>query len=496
MHTLRDIEFSDMQALVRFGHGHLKDSRFLLLHIKDRTKAGAWLSQEPFSSAQPIQTLPETAMQIAFTYTGLSTLGLPNDVLNQFSEEFIVGMSGDESRTRRLGDVGQSAPDNWHWGHSDRYDIHVLLLLYARTGALENYQQRIVTDIFNSAFQVLHTLPTSTLSAKEPFGFNDGISQPAIDWKQIQQTDVHARDAYSNLLAPGEIVLGYTNEYGQLTRRPLIDTDISPSNTTLPFARDNLSQRDFGGNGSYLIVRQLQQDVPVFQNFVHENTVENVDKADDFAAAMVGRRQNGESLIPASNRSISGIAKSQINNHFDFDNDPDGVQCPIGSHIRRSNPRTGDFAPGVTGLFSRLQRILGFKRRSEYEDLIASSRYHRILRRGRTYSGTTHKSEHGLQFICLAGNILRQFEFIQSAWCVSSMFAGTREQRDPLLGHRQPRTNDTRTDAFMQANTQGAQYKTASLPEFVSVRGGGYFFMPGIQAIKYLGELAQQEPIE
>jgi len=496
MQSKRSIEFADIQALARFGHGHLKESQFLLLHIKNRGRAGEWLRLQQFNSAQHSQTVPDTALQIAFTCAGMDTLGLPTDVLAQFSEEFISGMSGDESRSRRLGDIGQSAPENWQWGHSDRQTIHVLLLLYARSEGFDEFLQRVKSDHFNDAFHILHTLPTSTLEPVEPFGFVDGISQPAIDWEQDQRSDVHARETYSNLLAPGEIVLGYANEYGQLTGRPLIDAGVSTENATLPQAHDKPSSLDLGANGCYLIIRQLQQDVAGFWQFIHDQSDGDAAAGEQLAAAMVGRRKNGEPLTPPSKQPIPGISTSNTHNHFNFDDDPQGLQCPVSSHIRRSNPRSADFAPGVTGLPSRLLRMLGFGRKSEYEDLVASSRFHRILRRGRTYTHPDTKTETGLQFVCLAGNILRQFEFIQSAWSISSSFAGMREQQDPLLGHRQARVNKLRTDAFMQADQRGAQRKTYSLPEFVTVRGGGYFFMPGLRAISYLGELAVQERIE
>ena len=486
-------EFDDMQALVRFGHGHLKESRFLLLTITNRNAAGIWLAQQQFSSARSDGELPDTAMQIAFSHAGLKTLGLSDDVLHQFSEEFIVGMSADESRSRRLGDVAHNDPEHWQWGHTDRQQLHVLLLLYARSDAMNSLYSQIVDASFERAFGILRTLPTSALTPFEPFGFVDGISQPKIDWTQAQRTDVHARSSYSNLLAPGEVVLGYPNEYGQITRRPLIDEQSSPGNTLLPAALDHPALLDFGRNGSYLIIRQLHQDVAGFWQFVNETCSHDRAAAADLASAMVGRKQNGEPLVPESSQAIPGIEPADKHNHFDFDQDPIGLHCPIGSHIRRSNPRTGDFPSGVSGLLSRLIRSLGFGRRSEHEDLIASTRFHRILRRGRAYTNPRDENDAGLQFVCLAGNILRQFEFVQSAWLASSSFAGTKEQQDPLLGSRVPRSDQIRTDSFLQADARGPQRKTASLPEFVRVRGGGYFFMPGLQAIDYVAHIANQE---
>lgn len=495
----RAVEFDDIQTLARFGCGHLKDSIFLLLTIKDKQCASDWLQNTKFLSALPGKQLPDAATQIAFTAQGLQRMGLNHETLSQFSDEFLQGMGQNANRSRRLGDIGNSAPSNWQWGYNDQPDLHVLLLLYSRKASMDTHRETVLNQTFDKAFGILHTLPTETLSAKEPFGFIDGISQPKIDWEQNQSTDTHERDEYSNLLAPGEIVLGYNNEYGQITNRPLIDPADDPNSSLLPTAPENPALHDFGGNGAYLVVRQLEQHVDRFWQFMQAQSSDSVNSdttgadrskaAEQLAAEMVGRHLDGTPLVKSTGR-----------NQFTFDEDPDGLQCPISSHIRRSNPRSGDFPPGVKGWFDRLVKAMGFKRQSEYEDLVASSRFHRILRRGRTYgskqssSATQNNTQaQGLQFVCLTGNILRQFEFVQSAWSVSSSFAGLREQRDPLLGHRQPRLSGTHTDSFMRPTKHGVQEKTTSLPDFVTVLGGAYFFLPGISAINYLAHTAKKQ---
>lgn len=502
MDSRQSVDHADIQALARVGHGHLPESRFLVLGMNDPVEAGLWLRQTRFSSARLEKPLPDSATQIAFTAAGLGKLGLADDTLQQFSDEFLEGMSGNASRSRQLGDVGRNSPERWQWGHSASPQMHALLLLYARADNIESHVQAVCDARFTQAFTVLHQLPTDTLKHREPFGFIDGISQPAIDWQQDQRTDVHARAAFSNLLAPGEIVLGHANEYGQLTRRALLADDHPQASSSLPKAHDAAGHRDLGGNGSYLIVRQLEQDVGAFWRFMLAEHPGDLPAAEALAATLVGRQKNGEPLVPATDRAIPGIPASRHRNRFDYVDDPDGAQCPIGAHVRRSNPRTGDFPPGVSGLLSRLIRMSGFGRRTEHEDLVASTRFHRVLRRGRTYGGPILKPldaarltpgrqpAQGLQFICLAANISRQFEFIQAAWLNSPTFAGTREQRDPLLGHRQARLDGSATHRFMQATAAGPQEKIHALPEFVTVRGGGYFFMPGLQAIRYLGDLA------
>lgn len=503
----------DIQALVRFGHGGLRDSAFLLLCVKDASSAGRWLASVDISSASALTPPPARALQLAFTNDGLRALKLPDTLVAQFSDEFVDGMAGDESRSRRLGDTGDNAPNQWQWGSTECRPVHALLMLYARVGELEAYRDSILDADFGSAFEVVQTLPTDTLQTSEPFGFADGISQPRIDWDGTQRTDTHARDGYSNLLATGEVVLGYPNEYGQLTRRPLLDLDRFATSLPLPAASDEPGRLDFGANGCYLVLRQLEQDVDGFRQFIADRQDAGPPRRTDsrarLAAAMVGRQRDGTPLVSPSISTIPGIRSGDSKNQFNYDDDPDGILCPLGAHVRRANPRSGDLPSGLDGSFARLMARLGFGRSHkdglDARDMVASSRFHRLLRRGRAYgppldSGETFEAqasvpEHGLQFICLVGNILRQFEFVQNAWMSGTAFAGTRPQSDPLLGTRDARLDGTPTDVFRRPDARGAAEVTEALPRFVRVRGGAYFFLPGIAAVRFIGAVAQSTPV-
>ena len=145
-------------------------------------------------------------------------------------------------------------------------------------------------------------------------------------------------------------------------------------------------------------------------------------------------------------------------NQFTFDDDPAGVRCPIGAHVRRANPRNADYAGRPTGL-ARLIADLGFGRKVFRDDLTSAVRFHRILRRGREYGPglSPHdavgrrpagRGERGLHFICLNANIGRQFEFLQNAWMASTKFAGSARESDPLVGNREPVPGCPVTDAF------------------------------------------------
>ncbi len=502
MKTSSDFEFDDLQGLLRFGHGKLTDTCFMLLNIVDATAAKQWLNSAPVTNAEETEIPPKTVLQIAFSVQGLQALGLRASIIEGFSDEFIVGLSGDESRSRRLGDIAGNAPKQWLWGGNVKQIPHVVLLLYATSGDIDTWRKTVQGKNFSKAFKVFKTLPTQDIGGIEPFGFADGISQPDIDWQRLQSTNPHDRDGYSNRLAVGEVVLGYPNEYAQYTARPLINPITDKLADVLPNAEDVPDLKDLGRNGSYLVLRQLGQDVPGFWQFVTKAAGSNLEKREQLAAAMVGRNRDGIPLVSKHAGVIPGIGSDDFHNSFTYEEDPVGNKCPLGAHIRRTNPRTGDLPPGVTGFISRLKKILGFGQNRHDEDLIASARFHRLLRRGRPYGPLLTPeeaikpdapvAERGIQFMCLVANISRQFEFVQNAWAMSSKFNGVQHESDPLLGHRQPLMSGESTDEFNHPNPAGPVQKTCPLPQFVTVHGGGYFFMPGLRALKYIASLPSQ----
>ena len=250
-------DFSDIQGIVRFGHGRLKAACMLLLNIKDPPAARLWLRHTAFTSGATSNPPPDKALQIAFTAPGLARLGLERAVLEQFSGEFLAGMY-EPSRSRHLGDTDANSPENWRWGGNANALPDLVLMLYALPGMLETFHQELETSLFNDAFSAQDHLSTNHVVTTEPFGFADGISQPKIDWLRDQTADLHRRDTYSNLLALGEVVLCYPNEYGEYTARPLLSPDTRSA--MLPKAEDKPELKDLGRNGTYLVLRQLEQD--------------------------------------------------------------------------------------------------------------------------------------------------------------------------------------------------------------------------------------------
>jgi deferrochelatase/peroxidase EfeB len=161
--------------------------------------------------------------------------------------------------------------------------------------------------------------------------------------------------------------------------------------------------------------------------------------------------------------------------------------------VRRANPRNGDMPGGRQSLLAQAICLLGFSAGDDLRyDVIASSRFHRILRRGREYGQALTPQQAaadvppdvsevptGLHFICLNANIARQFEFVQNAWLTSAKFDGLVDEADPLLGNREPFPAGQATDGFG---------RLSEVPRFVTVRGGAYFFMPGVRALRFIAQ--------
>jgi deferrochelatase/peroxidase EfeB len=486
------VEYDDIQGLVRFGYGPLTEACFLLIKIRDRQAACSWLSNAPISTAVKLEQPPATAVQVAFTREGLEALGVEETVVVGFSAEFLSGMTGQPSRSRRLGDVNANSPEYWRWGGSEKAP-HLLLMLYAKPGQLESWKESMKGPLWGTAFEELDCLATTNLSGAEPFGFKDGISQPTLDWKR-RRTPSGDQLEYGNVASLGEFLLGYPNEYGKYTGRPLLDSG-TPHSETLPFAEDAPEKHDLGRNGAYLVFRHLQQDVQGFWKFIDQQPKRDALNPERFAESMVGRRLNGDPLTVGT-QSIEGIdPQTAGQNQFTFDSDPDGVHCPLGAHIRRVNPRNADLPAGSTGLIGRLLHTLGFGNSGFRDDVMASTRFHRLLRRGREYgpmltrqqavSGPTDTAEHGIHFICIVANILRQFEFVQNAWVMGTKFDAMTEESDPLLGNRKPIPGCPHTDTFSVPQEAGLRDRIRDVPQFITVRGGAYFFLPSIRALRY-----------
>jgi Dyp-type peroxidase family len=463
---MENLDLTDLQGLIKRGYQELPYSNILLLRVADALLVKHWLQRLlPAISRGDIKDRT-LEINIAFTFAGLAALGLPSRLQKRFSREFEEGMSED-SRSRLLGDydrkANRSTVPQWDWrdGEGDKA-VHLLLLIYGREEHLvENYCAELQLGYPGTGLQQISKLATIKLEEnREHFGFQDGISQPHV------AAFGHRNDTAENTVALGEFLLGYPNQYGKLTASPTVTDPHSGQ------------EWDFGKNGTYLVMRQLEQDVQGFWQYMadhsrHPDGSPNVAAAIALAAKMVGRWPSGAPLPLAPDQDIPDLANKN-SFRFEFHKKENYGKCPVGAHIARVNPRDA--------LAKDPQKALK----------IAS--HHRILRRGRPYGrpfitsmepealfrmANATGEERGLHFICLNANISRQFEFIQSTWIHNKKFNGLYDDADPVSG--------TQESDFLIPQRPVCRHLKA-IPAFVKVKGGGYFFMPSHAALKFLAE--------
>jgi len=486
-----ELNIADMQGLVARAYGNLPFARYVFCHIGEPVAARAWLAEvagEVFTADR--SETDDPCLNLALTWEGLRRLGLPEDDLATFPRPLQEGMVTPH-RSRALGDFGASDPEKWAWGGPTEGEgvIHVLVMLFAKTeDALdaEHARRRVAYGAGGGLTELGRPIEGRLLASagQEHFGFFDGLSQPRMKGWPRKQRSVHPdvpADAEAEAAAaevarfeevePGEIVLGYLDNFGKTAEGPTV-----PRSGLTRDLRDACwapGRCDLGRNGSFLVFRQLAQDVPAFHAAVREASEATTGRSlplstEKVAAKVVGRWASGASLVqsPDSDPGEPG------SNGFGYaEHDLNGLRCPIGAHVRRTNPRDSS--------------------EDNPEATLDSTRNHRILRRGRPYGRPLPPAasdevvdeadeERGLLFLCLNTDIERQFEFIQHTWINNPFFAGLNGEIDPLVGaHPAPCGPFTVPDEPVRRQVSG-------MSGFVSTRGGAYLFLPGVAALRYL----------
>ena len=463
---MEKLDLEDIQGLLARGYGRLRAARFLLLGFGEPDRARPWLGSLAPAVTRADADPREAAVHIAFTPFGLRALGVDGETMAGFSNEFREGMTTPH-RQRMLGDEEGGGPDSWRWGGPRTPPVDAVLMLYAvDTSALDAFTATHAAALATAGIELIATLDTSNIGDSEHFGFRDGISQPVVD-------GMGREGPASQTIRPGEFVLGYSNEYGLITDRPLVKAPDDPAEI-LPRDSGRSGAKDFGRNGSYLVIRTIEQDVSKFWRSLDELSSHDPDARLRIAAKMVGRWPGGAPLALSPDHDDPAL--SSMNDFGYHREDIDGLRCPVGAHVRRANPRDSlDPNPGSEGSISLNKR-------------------HRMLRRGRAYGprlsieealrAEQPDEERGLHFACLVGNIARQFEFIQHTWANNPKFDGLYDEVDPLIGPRGPE------GATFAIPATPVRERINGLPPFVTVRGGAYFFMPGIRALHYLAALS------
>jgi deferrochelatase/peroxidase EfeB len=471
-----ELQSDNIQAILFGGFGPLPQAACLTIELpKDTEKARGWLQEIMpkirFGDERP--GTDETAMILPIAASGLRKLGLSDTELAGFPNAFVTGMA---ARSRILGDIKNSAPAKWLWGGKKTVDA--ALLIYAPdAGTLEKMVKNEIQALEKAKGKVVYSVPLKELPPKgtpirEPFGFVDGVSQPVI--RGIGRHKPGTNDLH--ILEPGEFIMGYPDGLGTYPQTPTIPAILDPHNDlyAAPDAQEEqrpdfskslaTAARDLGRDGSYMVIRQLEQDVEGFWTCL-EKVAKELGKgpaaikvsAEWIGAKMVGRWTDGSSLVrnPYKPRTQSKPDARPDNDFLYGKEDAQGMRCPYGSHIRRSNPRESQDPKSASQL--------------------AITNRHRILRAGRVYEDGEKK---GLLFVCLNGDIERQFEFIQQTWTTNSSFHGLDREIDPLF-------NTEKNGEYSIPMRDGTR-RVKGLQEFITTYGGEYFFLPGRQAMTFL----------
>jgi Dyp-type peroxidase family len=454
--AFREVEQADLQGNILCGYGkRLPRACFTFLGIEDGEGARRLLGE-----LHPLITPalpwargtgdPTVTLNLALSFQGLVALGVPQRFLGSFPAEYREGMA---ARAEVLRDDRDTPPAEWDEGLRPGRP-HALVTMYARDGhALAQAKRRLAGIIDRSGgVRIVHEQDAALIETgdgytHEHFGFADGLAQPSIqgragpEERPGQGTPV-AGSGWEPL-APGEFVLGYSDEDGVWPDAP---------------------REPLGRNGSFLVARKLRQHVALFNRFLDARAGGDPDRRRWLAAKIVGRWPDGTPLEPRPDGPDADLAADTKRvNDFRYRTDPEGLRCPLGSHIRRANPRD---ALGWEG---------------------ERTRRHRIIRRAMPYGPPLPEPElegdredRGLMFLCYQASIARQFEVVQGSWLADGDAFGLGDQQDFLLGCH---------DEAARMTIQGKPPTFLSgPPRFVSLRGGEYFFAPGLRAVEALAE--------
>ncbi len=494
------LESNQIQSLVFGGlsfmpHGQLLLADFAATGAPTRDWLRAILPEVAFDDGRRLGR--DAVVTLALGPGAMAKAGLSDTTLDTFPPAYLEGMRQD-GRARILGDRA----DELTWWQSG-YDAAILV--YGKNDTAVAQLSAKITKLLathgHGAPHAVKLIPVDAKASKrlEPFGFVDGTSQPVIrgTYRGLRSPDpIH-------LVEPGEFILGYPDNRGNLPPGPELPATEDPQNR-LPIRCDSdagfggnaaNSPRDVARNGSFLVIRQLEQDAKAFWNYCEAESKrlksrlgEPYDITPEFIGAkLVGRWPDGSSLVrnpyrqftdeklqnptgrpaanpdgaPAVHAAPANVANGAADNDFLFGTeDPEGVRCPFGAHIRRANPRDS-LDPGS-------------------QDQIDISNRHRILRVGRGYVPEAGQNP-GLMFMCLNGDLERQFEFVQQTWMGSETFHGLAGERDPLAGVREG------CPVGYTVPTRDGPVRLSPMARFVTPRGGGYFFLPGRRLLEFLG---------
>lgn len=476
-----DFDRSEVQGGILAPQGTkaapIRRGALLCLSVIDADIARNFLQSLSFDFAQrPVGQAAgqgaDTYYNVGFTATGLRRIGLATDVIDHFPMEFREGM---DTRSGLLGDMRENHPRNWtlptrNWpplpNQPDAFakarppvalseiDIVVQLkTIKSEANELEGLIETFAHGAENSGLSLvsIERLETNFVGQnaefQDYFGFRDGISQPKPQ-PTFSAPSARARDD----VALGEILLGYRNDKDDFASSGFSSFD--------PWRAKNRDEAlALQKNGTFLVIRKLEQHVETFNEFISKTTAKiNADHPslnppmteERLKAKILGRWSDGTPLVPTQNGSL---------NDFDFTSDQKGQQCPFASHVRRTNPR----------------------------DSFQGRKSPRILRRGMLFDNmTAGKPSKGLMFMAYNASIAEQFETIQR-WINGGNSTGIASAHsDPLLGVAPKASIDNPVARAFRFEDSGEIIRVIMPEPFVSLHWGQYLFVPSRSALSKL----------
>lgn len=452
------LDLRDIQAQFGGFDRHWPVGRFYYCRYRDPDAGRRLLARLlPLAHCLDVDDGAGPALNVAFTHAGLRALGLDATILGSFPPDFRQGM---RARAPLNGDVGVDAPERWDEAWRGE-PVHAWIGMYARDAAqrdawcaafeawarsddgIEIVGEQPVARFYADPAAPMHIDDASTHPSRayvlEHFGFRDGVSNPAIAGMPDQEPAGGGRlsqDGRWCPLAAGEFLLGHVDGDGEMPLAP--------------------QPERLARNGSFMVLRKLEQDVDAFRDYLAGMAARTGVTADELAARLVGRRRDGTPLPDESTL-----------NAFTYADDPAGRRCPLGAHMRRANPRD----------------TMG------YGSVLVDR--HRILRNGITYGAPVPNGRRqaevngdagqGLMFLAFNASFTRQFEFVMQQWIDFGNDLGQGNDRDPLCGRQLPGGRMTIPGDGVRPTVM-----CNDLRQFVRLRGGDYFFMPGIAACEAL----------
>jgi Dyp-type peroxidase family len=437
------LELDEIQATVLRPRPAPYFGTHVLFRVDDAQAGRAFLRRltPHIASAANWWNAANTWLEIGISYAGLEALGLSKESLQSFPEAFRVGMA---ARARQLGDEGVNDPKNWdkpygvgqvHIGVSAFSDSEVK---HQRALAIAREQYEGFSGVSVLAMQDFGAQPGD----RNSLGYKDGIDQPPIEGSGVDPLPGQGRP-----IKAGEFILGYPGEAG----------------VTLPMPQPDI----LGRNSTFVGFRKYQSRVGAFNRFLRANG-STEEERELIAAKLVGRWRSGAPLTLAPDVDNPALgADPQRNNNFDYANDTHGRQVPFGSHIRRMNPRDTEL--------SRLTDV----------------NIHRLIRRGTTYgapydpnafSEQDDEVPRGAIFLFISAKAMATIEFLQQEWINDGNFIGAGNERDPIIGRQEEGATFTIPKVPVRRRVHGIE-------TFNVLRGGEYFFMPSLSALRWLSEL-------